>query len=557
MPNLRQASLAIALVIGIAVVAIVSQKGDEAFIQETTPDSVVPEQSFEELPVRQSVWAADESMLFSEDKLMWRVLKDTMHVKHSKPWAKYLRHKGVLTSTSPGSHQSGQLQGSILRASPVKSQLCDHTVTQHHGYLEVTGKKELFYWMFEAKENPSDAPLVLWLTGGPGCSSLVATFTENGPCRVDKSGSRTYASQYSWNNKANMLYLDQPAGTGFSYDKKGPAGWDHDESEVAKDLFRFMQEFYKTYPQYHKNPFFIWGESYAGHYVPATAHHIIQSNPAADSSEYVPLRGMGIGNGLTDPEIQYQYYPKMAYDSGSAPSRVSHSTYEQMVDALKACIPMIKSCQSDHSICSAALNQCNIDLVVPIEEGGWDVYDLRRKCGPHSLCEDINNVKDYLKSSRVTNVLGTERTWHPCNMKLYGRFQTDWMINMAPNVPPLLANGVRVMIYAGDVDFICNWLGNKAWALALDWPGKKEFNAKLDLPWEVGALAGLVPDKGGKGWERTYGNFSFVRVHDAGHMVPQDQPAAAYFLFNTFLAGKSLAKTAPKYGPPVKPVVEE
>ena len=127
-----------------------------------------------------------------------------------------------------------------------------------------------FYWFFESRSAPKSDPVVLWMTGGPGCSSEVALFGENGPCSVNAAGDGTIPNAFSWNSNASLLYIDQPAGTGFSYG----AGADTDEDGVATDMYDFLQQFMQAHPEYNKLPFFTFGESYAGHYVPAVTHRI-------------------------------------------------------------------------------------------------------------------------------------------------------------------------------------------------------------------------------------------------------------------------------------------
>merc|ERR1711972_362578 len=103
-----------------------------------------------------------------------------------------------------------------------------------------------------------------------------------------------------------------------------------------------------------------------------------------------------------------------------------------------------------------------------------------------------------------------------------------WMKNYHTKIPDMLADDIRVLIYAGDVDYICNWLGNKKWALALDWPHKGEFNSEADKPFMVdGQQAGRI---------RSSNGLSFVQVYQAGHMVPMDQPAAALVMLNAFIS---------------------
>ena len=112
------------------------------------------------------------------------------------------------------------------------------------------------------------------MTGGPGCSSEVALFGENGPCSVNDAGDGTLPNAFSWNSRANLLYVDQPTGTGFSYGRDK----DHDEAGVAADMYDFLQQFYAAHPSLLANELFIVGESYAGHYVPAVSHAVWANN---------------------------------------------------------------------------------------------------------------------------------------------------------------------------------------------------------------------------------------------------------------------------------------
>eukprot|EP01012_Entosiphon_sulcatum_P058288 TRINITY_DN82295_c0_g1_i1.p1 TRINITY_DN82295_c0_g1~~TRINITY_DN82295_c0_g1_i1.p1 ORF type:complete len:459 (+),score=77.57 TRINITY_DN82295_c0_g1_i1:22-1377(+) len=423
----------------------------------------------------------------------------------------------------------GQPHAGHLRSKIVDPGLCD-TVKQYAGYYEIDAKtnKHYFFWAFESRGNPATDPTILWMTGGPGCSSELALFGENGPCTVN-ANETTSNNPYSWNTNANLVYIDQPAGTGFSYANRN--GYDKDEAQVSEDMFHFLQDFFTDHQAWLKNDFFIFGESYAGHYVPATAHRVWLGNKNGEGLK-LPLKGVSVGNGLTDPEVQYQYYPQMAYNWSQqvlGHPVVSLAAYKAMEAAWPQCHSLIAACQSRTGECSIAQSYCNNAMLGPYENTGLNPYDIRIRCAVPPLCYDFSAVQHYLTSPTVLQKLGVNSSWTPCNFDVNSMFGSDWMKNFQTQLPDLLGDNIRVLIYAGDVDFICNWLGNKAWTLQLQWPGQTAFNQATDNDWLVaGKAAGKL---------RSAQGFHFLQVFQAGHMVPMDQPQAALEMVKQFLSG--------------------
>mmetsp|Transcript_4698 Transcript_4698/g.6656 ORF Transcript_4698/g.6656 Transcript_4698/m.6656 type:complete len:454 (-) Transcript_4698:236-1597(-) len=403
--------------------------------------------------------------------------------------------------------------------------LCD-SVNQTAGYLFIEGShnKNYFYWHFESRSNPEDDPVIVWMTGGPGCSSAVALFHENGPCKINDNHNSTRLNPYSWNSNASIVYIDQPAGVGFSYGNVEDE--DYNETMVADDMFHFLHEFFGAHPKLSGNPLYIFGESYGGHFAPSVAHRI---------GDTLNLKGLGVGNGLTNPEIQYQYYAEMAYTASIEKQGhpvVSKATYHEMKERIPVCVELIKKCQEDEKICMGAQTKCNDDQVAPYEMTGLNPYDFREKCKIPPLCYDFSDVSDFFDEPHVRSALGVGRhlKWQSCNMTVNRMFSSDWMREFQWTIPDLLANGTKVLIYAGDVDFICNWIGNKEWTKALDWPGKAKFNEASDDDWKVdGKSAGKL---------RSHDGFSFLQIFDAGHMVPLDKPEVALQMVNEFMDGK-------------------
>lgn len=138
----------------------------------------------------------------------------------------------------------------------------------------------------------------------------LALFAENGPFKISPTG-KLSNNPYSWNDKAWLFYVDQPVGTGFSYPLY-PQDRIHNEDGVAADMYQFYLQFFTRYPifQYTRSgaprELYITGESYAGHYVPAICAKIVEEN--AKGGYQINLRGMAVGNGLTDPIKQYPQY---------------------------------------------------------------------------------------------------------------------------------------------------------------------------------------------------------------------------------------------------------
>jgi cathepsin A (carboxypeptidase C) len=422
------------------------------------------------------------------------------------------------------------------------------------GYMNVKGSqfdtdddKNLFYWFFEKRttsqvpggSSPTvedgPTPLVIWLTGGPGCSSSLALLTENGPCSVEDDGTTTKVNPYSWTESANVLWLDQPADVGYSYGQ----GNDTNEEMISEDAYYFLQAFFKSQEgsKYKDSPLFIVGESYGGHYAPAIAHRIWMGNKSVQPGLLsLNLKGLAVGNGLTDPEEQYKWYAEMAYNNSHEMKVIDEKTYNMMKSAEPMCTKGIAQCNKGDGMlssfaCQAAFAYCNMALTTPYRATMLNPYDIRKPCGDNPLCYDFSHIEKFMNNDSTKKALHVDDhnpTWQTCNMLINMSFHVDWMKNFAPYVADLLNDGIPALIYAGDVDFICNYLGNRAWTLNLDWNHKTEFNAAQEHDWNNGG-----------GLARTSNGLTFLQVYDAGHMVPSDQPVQALHMITQFLNGQA------------------
>ncbi|KAL1598797.1 hypothetical protein SLS60_007939 [Paraconiothyrium brasiliense] len=423
----------------------------------------------------------------------------------------------------------GKLENFDLRVKKVDpSVLGVDKVKQYSGYLDDNEEdKHLFYWFFESRNDPENDPVVLWLNGGPGCSSLMGLFMELGPSSVQKDGKVKF-NDFSWNANASVIFIDQPVNVGYSYS----SGSVSNTVAAGKDIYALLTLFFKQFPEYSKQSFHISGESYAGHYIPVFASEIL-----SHKKRNINLQSILIGNGLTDGLTQYEYYRPMACGEGGWPAVLDESQCQSMDNAYPRCASLIENCYNSESVwsCVPASIYCNNAMIGPYQRTGQNVYDVRRPCGDNDLCYDeIDWISSYLNKKEVMKAVGAEvNSYDSCNFNINRDFllQGDWMKPYHRVVPGILEQ-IPVLVYAGDADYICNWLGNKAWTEALEWPGQKDY-AKAELKdLKLGGDGKKI------GQVKSSGNFTFMRLHAGGHMVPYDQPEASADMLTRWLSGE-------------------
>ncbi|OWY96744.1 Serine protease [Phytophthora megakarya] len=449
--------------------------------------------------------------------------------------------RGVVPTTQLSKLQAKPIR--VVTSNGVQHEhFCGYT-KQDSGYIKLPNKVDdhYFFWYFEARRSPESAPLVLWLTGGPGGSSMLALLTENGPCHVRPDLS-TESNPYSWTNEANVIWLDQPTNVGFSY---GPDPKDADDKEenVAENIYWFLQGFLERHPELQGRAFFISGESYGGHYVPAAAHFIAQHNRQRSSEAiFINLQGISIGNGCTNPVIQNPHFIDMATNRYNI-SFVEAGELPQLKKQAKICGGMMEECQLQPSKCWDAAGYCQDNLESVFMKAKRNPYDIRQSCATSDtdiiqcIAKDSELITPYLNSLNLRKFLHVDESvggWQMCNFAVNSAFAKsfDVMLSTSEFVGELLDDGVRVLIYAGDADLECNWSGNLAWLQALEWKGSADFNNT--------EAHDLIVDEESAGSVTSYGELAFIRVFNAGHMVPQDQPVVALEMINKFYQNQSL-----------------
>ncbi|KAI9277814.1 Alpha/Beta hydrolase protein [Sporodiniella umbellata] len=416
--------------------------------------------------------------------------------------------------------------------------------TQYSGYIDKHDTDDHYFFYFtESRSDPKTDPLVLWLNGGPGCSSMMGLWMELGPCLVNSEGNGTVQNPYSWNTAANVIFLDQPVNVGYSYGKSNV----QNTQESARDVYAFLQLFLDEYKQYSSNSFHISGESYAGHYLPAISTEIIEQNKESDGKGLLKInyQSMLIGNGWTNPRTQFKEYSTFGCTNYTKYQPLfDENTCDELRTGYSRCEVLMTACYRFPSplTCVPANLYCERAINGPFDKKGLNPYDIRVKCqGDTGLCYDqILSIQKYANLPEVKVNLGVDpeiAQYESCSNSVGVRFGRtgDGSYDFSGKVADTLEAGVRVLLYVGEMDWICNWVGNLEWSLNMKWPGQKGYQQAPTEPW----YSDLTGQKAGE--VRSFGNLTYLKIYEAGHMVPFDQPENALDFFNKWLDNLSLA----------------
>lgn len=285
------------------------------------------------------------------------------------------------------------------------------TSTPNSGYIPASSTKLLHYYFVESLgPDPSTAPVVVWMNGGPGCSSLDGFLYEHGPYRVNvrdvvnADGSTTqeaYLTEFdqSWAYLANMLYIEAPVGVGFSYSAAPTeagklSDYNCTDDTTASDNLEALRSWYGKFPEYASNDLHITGESYGGIYVPTLAEAIL-----LDPTFPASLSGIAVGNGCSGTEVGICSWG----DQGSALSAKFLTSSGFLPEDLKDSIAV--NCDYDSWMSGDGVSQECFESIGTLNEytRGLDTYCVYCDCpaGTGSLHSKIHGVDHVLKSKAL------------------------------------------------------------------------------------------------------------------------------------------------------------
>jgi len=368
--------------------------------------------------------------------------------------------------------------------------------------------------------------------------------SENGPWLISQNGTLR-SRPTSWNKQTHMIWIDSPAGVGYSYDLSSSTPTTGD-NQTRFDLHRAIVILFRDkFPELAGNPFYVSGESYGGHYVPLLTWTILNENKKPNAFK-INLAGMLVGNPWTDDNI----------DGGSTVDWIySHALVS--LDAYQAVnqeCGNLKFSKKTHDRLSARdflmshvaadparrVGSCDSAMQRLYNEIGnqIDQYDIYTPCvnGKSALqCEDDSAASAYLSASAVLNAMHVRTQYIQLPWAVCGgiNFAEAWesVVKVYPEIISALSqSSANVMVYSGDVTWNCDFIGSQRWIQTLNMTRVNEWQNYLDADNQV---AGFVEQWGYNGNPQ----FTFATLRDSGHMGPLYQPDRAFLMLQNYFSG--------------------
>lgn len=431
---------------------------------------------------------------------------------------------------------------------------------QYSGYLDFgpNNRKHIHYWFVAAEKEPATAPVVVWLNGGPGCSSLDGFIYEHGPFRVDQSDpSKLVLFEQRWSKVANMVYLEAPVGVGFSYSDRPDLDYNATDDSTAIDSTDALNVFFaEKFPELKGNGLYITGESYGGVYVPTLAESILwyQGNGTWNGAE---LKGIAVGNGCSGTTIgvcggqrdqfDTEYLLGTAFIPNSLKTKIRQSctNWSQVTPECKALLAEASHIVGHvnlYDVYGECIDAPESDRAKKIPLGNDSIlFQQQQKTryghttfGGPDACIDSRFGSAYLNQPSVlkaAHLVKQDFKWSTCgNDREKGWTYTSTRPNLPRDTYPFLNSKIAVVIYNGDWDMCVPYTDGESWTEGMGYPVAKHWH-----PWMYNNKSQVA------GYATVYDTpyrFTFITVKGGRHEVPETAPEQALELLTRLVKGE-------------------
>ncbi|KAG4150179.1 hypothetical protein ERO13_D05G378950v2 [Gossypium hirsutum] len=407
----------------------------------------------------------------------------------------------------------------------------DVNFKQFAGYIDVDENvvgRSLFYYFVEAEKDPLTQPFTVWLTGGPGCSSVGDAFGSVGPFIVTRDAHGLQTNFISWNKVSNLLFIDSPIGSGWSYSNTS-SDYNNGDDSTNKILLAFMQKWYEKYPVFKSKDLYLAGSSFAGHFVPNLANALLDDNKQSKQSKF-NLKGLVLGN----PMLRKKLDDLAKIDFFFSRKMINSSLYNEIKKECNAIdennyfssIKTTWSAKCKNLVFEADLAAFKTDAHNYSPQKLFDVPIVSTEV---DMCHPLR-VQFYFNLPEVQKAFHGNQTnlsyrWMGCFIANFKYNEADKDLDMLPALKNLLQLSVPITIFSGDQDGIIPIEGTLQHLEKL----AEELNIKLTKKetWSFGTKEG--------GLKYEFGDLlKFLTVKGGNHHVTSSRPSQAFSIFTSF-----------------------
>ncbi|CAG9333384.1 unnamed protein product [Blepharisma stoltei] len=373
-----------------------------------------------------------------------------------------------------------------------------------------------FYWLFQANQGnifTDKRPLIIWLSGGPGCSGDTYLIFDNATPFIINSNGKPVSNPYAWTSEYHLMTIDYPLGVGFSF-ANSPYDYKNNTTGDSNQLYNFLIRLTQKYPAWLNRDIYFFGESYGGHWVPGIAYKILSENQSPNPQFKFNLKGIGMGDPWIDPSTQTSSYGHYAYSSGLINQEELQiiETYEQE----------LQTELSLGNLPEAYMNWGNILGLTAEYSGGINIYDIRQYTN-----YNYTIIEEWLNSNETKTMLHAPLNivHEDCSQAVYN--MTQDFLSSTGILLPFILDSINVLIWIGQDDFIVNTPAIENTIANINWPNIQNLINTNKIIWRVnGQIAGYV---------KKFSTFTFASLMKSGHMGSHDQPVNARDMLFRFI----------------------
>ena len=387
-------------------------------------------------------------------------------------------------------------------------------------YVTVRPNARIFWWFYGAHDQQRDKlPLVLWLQGGPGASGTgFGNFEEIGPLYQNSTARKT-----TWIQKTNVLFIDSPVGAGFSY-VTDPVAYTRNVTQIADDLLVVFKAFLKNLTIFEDAPFYIFGESYGGKMAAEFGQRLYETIERKEIK--CNFKGVALGDSWISPVDSILSWGKYLYQYSLLDTqdlRAVQSSAGQVVNYFDQGLYKKSTAYWSKTRDLVSLFTDNVNVYNVLQHNASPFRNsndiIERLYDRHLAVYYQNNLKSFMNTviRKKLGIIPDNVTWGSQATDTFNYQSEDFMKPAIKAVDYLISKGLKIIVYQGQFDMLCNTAGAEKWTSKLQWSGLQGFNYATRKPLYIDGKIGQT-----QAFLKSFKNFSFYFVMNAGLMVPLD-----------------------------------